>query len=212
MPWLDTPVDGQQSVSANKPRINNNHQYISDEMKKDHFWDNANSNLDGRHQFVQMPKNEAGGNPANPAIATDLDGVYFVKDKTSADAPDGQHAEPHYIMNDGSNNQVLQLGFRALAHFEVSGGTVTEKYIHNCSISRTSTGNFTLTFDTAVPTANYIVSGSAMRDSGPGLAVVLKEGTKAANMTTTNVLFQTRSTNSGNVRDPIVCTIMIAGG
>jgi len=212
MTWSDTPIDGQQSVAANKTPLNNAFTYIANTMDNDHFWDDSNSNLDGRHQFVQMPKNESGGNPANPSLGTDMDGVIYYKDKTATDAPDLQMAEPHALSYDGSNNQILQLGFRAMIHFEVSGGgVVTEKYAHNCSVVRDGTGLFTLTFDTALPSDNYIVFGTAQRSSGNALVVATQSGTKAAKMTTTTYKFVTAST-SDSARDPIVVTLAVCGG
>ena len=211
MTWSDTPIDGQQSVAANKAPINNAFTYIANTEKIDHFWDNANSNLDGHHQFVQMPKTESGGNPANASIAPDMDGVYFIKDKTATDAPDLQTAEPFYISNDGTNDQILQLGFRAMMHFELSGTTITEKYAHNCSVARTGTGLFTLTFDVAMPTDNYILMGTAMRSSGNALSIAIQPGTKASNMTTALVKFGTYST-SDSARDPVVVTLAVCGG
>ncbi len=216
MTWSDTPVAGQQSVSANKAPINNAFIYIANEMKKDHFWDNANNNLDGRHQFVQMPKFEAGGNPANPAIATDMNGVFYMKDKTAGDAPDLQMTEPFYQANDGTRNQIEQVGFRAMIHFEMlisNPFTITEKYVHNCSVVRTAVGQFTLTFDVQMPTANYILFGTALRTgTDTTLNLAPRSGTKAARITATTLQFTTESVNNGVLRDPLVVMLAVCGG
>lgn len=215
MSWSDTPINGQQSVGANKTPINNAFTYIADTTKIDHFWDNVNSNLDGHHQFTQMPKFESGGLPADPTIATDIDGVYYVKDKTSAEAPDLQIAEPFYITNDGTNNQIMQLGFRAMIHFEmldVSPFTITLKYAHNCSVVRTNTGSFTLSFTTDLPTDNYILFGSALGGSGNTCQVAMRGGTKATQMTQSQVLFGTYRVTSGALVDPLAVTVAVCGG
>lgn len=216
MTWSDTPIDGQQSVSTNKPPINNAFTIIANNMDNDHFWDTrndgGNANLRGRHQFVQMPKFEAGGNPANPTIGTNMDGVYYSKDKTATDAPDLQMPEPFFIASDGTRNQIEQLGFRAMVHFEVAAGVVTEKYVHNCSVVRDSIGLFTLTFDVEMPTDNYIFFGTALRSSGNPLSVGPQPGAKADMIKTTTLKFRTSSIVGGGVSDPIVVMLAVCGG
>lgn len=219
MTWSDAPIDGQQSVSANKSPLNNAFTYIANEMKNDHFWDNANSNLDGRHQFVQMPKLEAGGNPANPAIATDMNGVFYMKQKTATEAPNGPEVvEPFYFVNDGTQNQIVQMGFRAMAQFQgrATNGACTLNYFHNItSISRTDEGLYTITYTTALPSNNYIVLGTSMRFNKTNIMYVgIADGAnKIASLpaaaTTTKISFQ----YSGNkFRDPDIATIAIIGG
>lgn len=213
MTWSSSPVDGQQSVAANKTPINNAFGYLDTNLKVDHFWDNNNANLDGHHQFAQMPKFESGGSPANPSRATDMDGVYFVKDKTASDAPDLQMAEPHYIANDGTNDQVLQLGFRALVHFETNG---TIKYSHNVtSVTRNSTGKYTITFGTDMPTANYLVVGGGIRSSSSDrvMTMSVQSATSFSSVQTQSsvkVLFQ--GNKSGDKRDPVRGWVAIIGG
>ena len=220
MTWADNPINGQNSVSANKAPINNAFQYIADTQEIDHYWDDANANLDGRHRFVQMPKNESGGSPSNPSIGTDIDGVIFVKEKTAAEAPDIQIAEPFYIVNDGTNDQVLQMGFRAICQFQgrTSNGNCTLNYSHNISsIARTGQGLYTITYNTAMPSNKYAIFGSAQRFSSSGsnqLYLCVAEGNNQAasmpaNGLTTKVSFQ----YSGNSRrDPDIAMLVVVGG
>ncbi|MEN8236138.1 MAG: hypothetical protein ABFQ95_01095 [Pseudomonadota bacterium] len=216
MTWTGgaTP-DGTKSVKDNKSIIQDNFAYTESTMQKDHFFDDANSNLDGRHQFAQMPKNESGGNPDDPTIATDMDLVYYSKEKTSTEAPDLQMVEPFAISNDGTSNQVMQMGFRALIHFEVGPSptfTITPKYSHNCTVARTGPGLFTLTFTTPMPTSNYIFFGTALRSSGNGLVIVPQSGTKAIKITASSLSFATVSTKDSDARDPLVVTLAVCGG
>jgi len=213
MTWSDTPIDGQQNVAANKAPINSAFTYIANTEKVDHFWDNANSNLDGHHQFVQMPKNESGGIPANPTIATDIDGVFYAKEKTATEAPDIQITEPHYVVNDGANDQVLQLGFRAMVSFSSSGGML---YNHNVSsVTKNGTGLFTINFTTPLPSDKYIVFGSAMRStaSDAPLVMAIQNSTTITNkIKTTSIAVTFISTSSGAVRDPSRAMIAVCGG
>lgn len=217
MTWLDTPIDGQQSVAANKTPINNAFTYIANSMKIDHFWDDTNANLDGHHQWVQMPKNESGGSPANPSIATDMDGVFFVKDKTTTEVPDGDTivAEPFYIVNDGANDQVLQLGVRAMGHFEVAGGVLSAKYLHNCTVARTAAGLFTVTFTVALPSDNYMVMAGGIRSAsagGNGNMKVQANATKSNVMTNALVKLEYTRETATELVDPIAGWFAVIGG
>lgn len=222
MTWSDTPIDGQQSVAANKTPINNAFTYIANEMKADHFWDNANDNLDGHHQFVQMPKLEDAGNPDDPTIATDMDGVYYLKDKTATEAPELQIAEPFYFNNDGTNDQILQLGVRAMVTFRVSGSAIVQNsgndwdYQHNVSaVVRNSEGLFTITFATALPTNRYIVvatpEATSTSSSGGMRITNIHNGGKLTTSVQVRVQRVT-SSSSVTVADPSSLSIIVLGG
>ena len=59
---------------------------------------------------------------------------------------------------------------KAWANFSLTGGTVTINKSYNISgIIRNSTGNFTVTFTTALTDTNYAVVGSASWDSSSGI-------------------------------------------
>jgi hypothetical protein len=171
MTWSDTPINGSQSVAANKSPINNAFTYIADSMKNDHFWDNANSNLDGHHQYVQMPKNESGGVPADPSFATDMDGIVFAKEKTATEAPDKQLVESFYRQKDGAGFHLQQMGFRAMLSVTISGGSIVQNsgndwdYQHNISAVSLASTTLTVTFATTLPTDNYIVIVNGLNSS-----------------------------------------------
>ncbi len=219
MTWLGNgTVDGDKSVKDNKPRINGSFKYIEDTMKNDHFWSpEGNSNLDGHHQFNQMPKYESGGNPADPAIATDMDLVYYSREKTSTEAPDLQTVEPFAKMNDGTNDQIMQLGCRAMVQFDgrSTNGSCTIKYSHNVSsVTRTAQGQYTINFSTDLPTENYIVQGSNMRGSTDAILATSVQGaaSKSSSMTKSLVKVSFASTDAGGLRDPLVGMISVIGG
>lgn len=228
MTWLDNPIDGQQSVAANKAPLNNAFQYISDKMQLDHFWDTgknaqagdlANANLDGHHAFVQMPKFESGGNPADPTLDTDMDGVLYVKEKSATDAPDLQMQEPFYIANDGTRDQILQCGFRALVYFEGrnSNGNATIKYAHNIStVARTAEGKYTFTFTVQMPTENYIVLSGAIRNSSSASSLmttgVSPSTTVAPVQSVTRVILSFSRNTASDLEDPLTGWIAVVGG
>lgn len=216
MTWSDTPIDGQQSVAANKTPINDAFTYIANTMKNDHFWDNANANLDGRHQFVQMPEttNTVSG-VIRPNFGVDMDAIYYARQKTAGEAPDKQLIEAYYAQKDGAARHTLQLGFRALASFDVnqSSFAITEKYIHNCTVTRQGEGQYRLTFSVPLPSDEYIVLGTAMRTSGSALTVgIQSDATITDKIKTNQVDIAFSSTNAGDLRDPLRAMIAVCGG
>lgn len=222
MTWNNPVIDGQQSVAANKTPLNQNSAYIETSMQVDHYWDNANSNLDGHHQFVQMPKTESGGNPANPSIATDIDGVLYCKDKTATEAPEAQNPEPYYIMNDGSNDQIMQMGIRAMVTFRISGSAIVTNggnnwdYMHNISaVSRTSAGNYTITFTTAMPTNRYVAIAtceSTSTSNSSGMRVVQIQNASKTTTTVKIKVQRVQSDASVTNSDPSSISVIIIGG
>ena len=76
MTWNgNTTVDGDQSVKDNRPRINGSFGYIETTMQNDHYWDDATSDFDGRHQFIQSPEQSA-----DPTLGSSMDGALYLKD------------------------------------------------------------------------------------------------------------------------------------
>jgi hypothetical protein len=211
MTWSPNPIIGSQSVSANKAPINNAFTYIENEMRKDHFWGDADQDLDGRHNIVHMPDQD----PTPGSLPPDMTGGLFVRKKTNAESPDKQISEPFFFTDDGGNLQFLQLGFRALVHFEYNGG-VTVKYAHNVtSVTRTSQGEFTVAFTVNLPTNNYIVTGSSIRSDtskAPLYFSMESNASKGSIMTTSSVKVRFSSGDQGSPRDPLVGCVAVIGG
>jgi len=212
MTWSSSPIIGTNSVSANKAPINNAFAYIEQEMVKDHFWDDDDSDKDGRHNIVHMP--EQTGDPSSMPV--DMKGGYYVRQKTAGESPDKQLYEPYYFNEDGATKNILQLGMRAMVQFEYDGA-VTIKYSHNVSsVARTGTGLYTVTFTTALPTANYVPIAFAMRNASAGTASLYVSADNAASkitsIGTTTLKLRFSSGSDGNARDPLVGTIAIMGG
>lgn len=202
-------VDGQQSVAANKSRINGSLSYLDSTWKVDHFFNNTNSNLDGHHRYVQMPKNESGGSAADVAIAMDMDGVTYVKEKTS-----GSTTQEAFYRN--TSNIHYASGFKALLQFTVSGTTPTIQFAHNVgSVTRNSQGIYTVNFTDNMPSDNYVVLGTAMRASATAsqLSVAVDgAAAKGTSIKVGSVRIEFASTDSGNSTDPLVAMIAVVGG
>jgi hypothetical protein len=215
MTWSDTPIAGSNSVSANKAPINNAFSYISQEMVKDHFWDDNDSDKDGRHNIVHMP--EQSSDPSSMPV--DMKGGYYVRQKTAGESPAKQLYEPYYFNEDGATKNILQLGFRAMVQFDgrSSNGACTINYSHNVSsVSRTGQGLYTITFTTALPSTDYIANGMAMRNASASTAslyVSVNNGTsKTSSINTGSLKIRVSSGSGGDVRDPSYGMIAIMGG
>lgn len=216
MPWNSSWPIGSQSVATNRPTGAQNTTYIEDTMNVDHFW-NIGSNEDGHHQFVQSPKFEAGGVPADPTLATGMDGVLYYKKKTSAESPDYQAVLPFFKDGDGTPNVMEMLGIRACAVWTWTGAAITENYTHNASVTRTSQGLYKLTFDTALPSVNYLVFADGIKNKAStveGLTIRVVDATAVSTVKkTTEVTVVIKSALDQNtVLDPLQAWVVCFGG
>ena len=201
--WNSTWPVGATSVQANGITGRTNTTYVEANLTLDHFW-NEDGAKDGHHKFVQMPKTETGATPDNPAIAGSMDGALYLKEKTSAEAPDYQAVLPFFFDGTTASTHVMEmLGIRACSLVEVSAaGLVTEKYSHNISsIAPGTTGVFTATFANALPSNDYLVIGGAIRNStgASNLAYFSVDGSKTIDgvKSTTTLKYRT-TTFSGS--------------
>ena len=93
MPWTTGWPIGAQSVRANRTTGNANMLYINDTMgsdpvgtnngaTRDHFW-NVGADEDGRHRFINSMGFTVGGNPDDPVIGNEMDGVIYLREDNS---------------------------------------------------------------------------------------------------------------------------------
>lgn len=142
MTWTTTVVDATLSVAAHESRFNTNATYIDTSMKVDHYWANANANLDGHHKIVQMT-----AETSDPALGTDMKGALYVKETDKALASDGTTDE---------------LWFKnAVGAFMMTGMEVT-KY-KNASLSGSATATI---FATSAKQTGYTVAWQADGTNG----------------------------------------------
>lgn len=222
MAWSSTWPDGSQSVKANQPTGAANTTYIETHMNKDHFW-NISGDKDGHHQFVQMTQQGTPAAPTDAALATAMDGAIFVKAKSTTEAVDSQDAQPFFINNKvvgtPGNTQVMQLlGIRAMGVFDrkTSNGAITLQYSHNCTVARTGTGVYKVTFSSALPSDNYLVLGKCIKyDSDPEQTAdfFMSGGTSLTLKNVNNFTFRTNSLGASPTGvDPLQTWFMVFGG
>lgn len=198
MAWSDTAPDGSQSVKANESILQGNTTYIKTTLDIDHYW-NDGANTDGHHRFVQMAKSETGGTPSDPTVATAMDGVAYLKQKTATEQPGAVQSILPFFKDDAATPAVMELlGIRAMAMFSAFNGTITPKYVHNINpaagtgIVRTAKGKFTITFKNALPTANYLILGGCINNNSANdvAAFYLESSTVSPPTTKTANLFK----------------------
>lgn len=152
--WNSTSPDGNQSVGDNRVPMQENTTYIEDNMQLDHYWA-EDVNNDGHHRYVQSPKVESGGSPTDPTLDTGMDGVAYFKEKTAAESTTHQPTLPFFKDSAATPAVLEMMGMRACGVFTSIGGTLVERYLHNCSITRNSAGNYSVSFTTDLPSTYY---------------------------------------------------------
>ncbi len=169
MAWAPLAPDGSKSVKANEAILQGNTTYTEDTMSNDHFWDSGGT-TDGRHQFVQSPKFESGGSPANPTVASGMDGALYFKQKTAAETA-LENIIPYFKDAAVSPAVLEMMGIRSCGLVTIGATptfTIVERYKHNLtSIIRDSAGVYDITFP-ALPSQYYLPFVMALRRGSAG--------------------------------------------
>jgi len=80
------------------------------------------------------------------------------------------------------------------------------------SLTKTGGGQYTLTFTTAMPNANYCIYGSGQFDTSGGAGVPSIGYQRVSSpATTTNILFQSCNLNGGSFFDGSILNIAVVG-
>lgn len=194
MPWNSISPDGSKSVKDNTPLMDQNTAYIEATMKIDHFW-NSGTNKDGHHQFVQSPAYVVGGNPADPALASGMDGEIYFRKVSSTNA----RIEAFYR----NTNQIyqlspsLQLGTTSMSGSYTSVDTVPDNsygliYMWKSSDSKNMAHGF---FNALNGTCQAFCSVTRLNDSGTNKTVLVFGNDSVASGL--NIMAKTQDGSSG---------------
>ena len=222
MPWNSTWPDGSQSVKTNQATGAQNTTYVKTTMNVDHYWDNS-ANNDGHHQWVQMTQSGTPAVPVDVPLATGMEGAIYLKSKLAVEAVDNQDVQPFFVDNKSVGvpglTQIMQLlGIRAMGVFDRTtvNGAITLQYSHNCTIERTATGSYTVTFATALPSDNYLVVGDCIRfsSSASDVAIFKMAGSETHALKTVSSFQFKTFTYSGEptATDPTQTWFVVFGG
>lgn len=196
MAWRTTAPDGSKSVKDNETILQDNTTYTETTMNYDHYW-NIGSNEDGRHKYVNMP-NQASA----PSISTGMNGILYALENVST--------QPYFRNNDS----IMQLlGIRAMAVFN---GTGALAYNYNvASVSRTSTGNYTITYTSALPNNNYLVLGGSIRNDSTArreAILTVQAATSISDVKSTALVKVITQSFSNTAYDPLQVWVVCFGG
>lgn len=242
MPWNAQWPNGTLSVKDNRVPGAENTTYIEETLgnqaigtnppvqtAQDHFW-----NLDGyegHHRFVQMPSFiDNAASPTDPILWLLMDGALYMKEKNSTESPAVQKSEP-FLKSDkgtGTDDQILQLGFRAICNFTGSAANPIQSafnYTHNIKpynanpalsgIQRNSIGKYTIRFATPLPSINYGVQITAMRGIGGNVSPLIcgiLEGTDRTVSMSKDFVKIVINDEDNAPKDPLYLCLNIIGG
>jgi len=235
MTWTSVSPIGTQSVRANRTTMAANTVYIETKMGnsvvgsdsvtvRDHFW-NVDANLDGRHRFIQSPAFTVGAVPADPTLGTDMNSVMYTRFKTATESTFQQDVQA-YLRNVTPNIMQI-LGIRACGVFNGSAGNPSQAnvvYSHNLALQaagtpgivRNAEGEYTITFGNALPSANYLVVGGAIRNDSSGttkdLGLYLRNSNTLTNVKSTTFVKINFQTISNSRYDPLQGWFVCFGG
>lgn len=203
MTWNNPVIDGTRSVAFNKTPLNQNSGYIETNMQIDHFWDNANSNLDGHHDVVEMP-----ARGSSPTLSADMDGIFYTEDITKQDTT--TEKLPFFLNSDGHTSL---LGNRVVCNFSVAVGVPTIEYGFNvASVAKSGTGRFTVNYSTALPSRNYGISIQAYLTNNFLIGIIDPTTSYATNVNTGSINILFYDSRNGTGADPERATLVITGG
>lgn len=145
----------------------------------DHQFNLTAAANDGYHNLVHLTQQA----PSGVLAAT---GRFYAKSSAS-------RIHAFYMDDQGSEYQMTpSMPIRAAVNFDGTSGVgiqTMRSQFNVASVTKTSTGNYTIAFTTAMPDANYIVQITGMRDdsSKVTIASVRGSGTYSNSVTTTSV-------------------------
>ena len=220
MVWEENVPRGDLLPLNERPRFQGNWQYIRTHLRDDHYWDEEGDH-DGHHKIAAMTNLADTGVPITGVEPTDLplstEGMFYVRPKTATESTVGQQSEPFYMMNDGTNNIISQLGFKALVVFngQDSSGDLVQTdviYFHNVAlqsdptagVTRNSSGDYTITFATTLSSDQYLCLLGALNGNDNVI-----HWTRTASTTSVRVRFTSRG---GTNINPTRCYVAIIGG
>jgi hypothetical protein len=100
-------------------------------------------------------------------------------------------------------------GARAWVNFNGTGTIGTRAVGNVSSLTDNGVGDYTITFSTAMPDANYAVTGSAQRASGDANSFVVLSVSRTATLSTSSVRIQTMDNNTSGVDPLTVCVAIL---
>ena len=194
--------NASQSPGLFPAQANTNFSRLKTIMGANHKFNDSAAVDDGYHQIIKELPVAAASVPNDATVG-----------QTFVNTADPTNQLWH---KDGSNNlwQITPtIPIRAATNFFWNGSAIVFRYQHNVtSVTRVSTGIFTITFTTALPSANYVVSGMCLRDTQAGGFIEIDPNATYSNVVKTTSV-QVRCVDGTNaVADQLAVMVIVMGG
>lgn len=199
MAYTQNVPQGNQQIASTQSIIESNFQYLQTYIGQDHNFDPTGF-LNMYHKQCSMT-NQA---PLAGYPVAGANGVYYVTSNTAA-------------YWDGTNNYNLSSGsVRAWVSFSTGAGPGFVVSINGsfniASVVRNSLGNYTITYTTAMPSANYCPSIVGMNSvAGSYLFGCITGAAAFSTSVQTGLVKVSFVNNSGALTDPTLAAVSVLG-
>lgn len=184
-------------------------------INADHQFNDSAAANDGYHKVVHWVNQSGAFGDNTPAPIAGV-GQSYTKSVTTTGTSGATTEHLMYHQGTGglaANESCLSVcPVRAAINFD--GVTMANtRWAFNCTVVRNSAGNYTLTFPTALPSANYIAIGSAGRQDGQNVSFSFQHApvAYATGHTTTTFNFTTIA-GEDTIANANVINVVIMGG
>lgn len=201
MSYSDVPLSTQR-IFQTQPLIRTNFQMIKDGLQQDHVFDNnVPGQAEGTHKTVSLA-----GVAEPSSLPAGCDSVLFLGTDNALKLYPGP----------GLQSRNLSIySISAAANFSGLGATglIVPRSSFNCSINKTATGRYTITFTTPLLSNDYIVHLTTMRNGtdNQGWGGIVSSNTYTDSVTTTTLRIYTTD-SGGNFADSLMVNLIVFGG
>lgn len=226
MTWNPNKPSGSESPSLTPAQIQANWQRLQTMNQADHIFNATADTDDGWHKIVHhvTQAGDIGDGSPTPVTGTGL--TYTKTITTTGNVASTAGAGEHLCYQRGTNGAALQEAalsvcpIRAAVSFQGdTGATSTINWAYNVtSVTRNSTGDYTIIFTAKMPSIYYIPSVQGQRvsqtESGKPLLLLggVRGGTYADSVKEESLRVYFGNLSTGNFIDPQTGFILIYGG
>ncbi len=196
MAYVNNTPQANQTISFTQPILQDNSNFLQTGLDKEHNFNASGTGTDMYHKQTSMT-NQAllAAFPVSPGT---VNGCYYVSGGVA------------YFYDGTKNYPLSPFCIRAAVNFDASGGIRSSFNVS--SVTRTDLGCYTVTFTTAMPSVNYCVQVTGMRDSDDvGTAFVRGSGTYGNSVKVGSVRVGFGGSSSAFV-DPKMGNVIVFGG
>lgn len=196
--YTNNVPQANQQISTTQTPIQNNFDYIQKAVGQEHnFVANDTDPTHTYHLLASMPNRAL-----SPALPAGTNGVYFVSGGIA------------YFYDGTLNYPLSPFCVRAAVNFDGVPGSPTIRSSFNVtSVTKNGTGDYTINFTTALPSNNYLVQCTGMRNSNDDISNGQVRGTATyGNSVSTTSLRVQFNGGSSSLADVLMGNVIVFGG